>query len=286
MVMQLRWIPWIAILMVLSACEPAPPQQPARPNILLVVTDDQGHWACGFCGNTEIETPTMDLLAATGVWFAGASSPSPVCSPARASLLTGRLPSQHGIHDFLSETGTNERDWLADEILLPELLREAGYFTSLVGKWHLSGAGNPPDGVFDRWLSYDVVADGWHNQYLHRGPVHLLDNGEPVTVDGFQTAELARRAIEIIEHRSEDRPFFMLFAPTGTHALFEAHPDEWVNRYRRATFGEHPPWRELAMRVVGPSLDFSPTIPPRCSSSITPRSAPRTPGSVASDCTR
>ncbi len=225
--------------------------EPARPNILLVVTDDQGHWACGPCGSAEIETPTMDLLAATGVWFANASSPSPVCSPARASLLTGRLPSQHGIHDFLSETGSDEHDWLAGEILLPELLREAGYFTSLVGKWHLSGSGRPPAGVFDRWLSYDVGAEGWQNQYLHRGRVHLLDNGEAVTVDGFQTAELTRWAIEIIEHRSDDRPFFMLFAPTETHAPFDGHPDEWVDRYRSVSFADIPRGESSALPPNG-----------------------------------
>ncbi len=238
--MKLHLLATCFVLAVVLGCVPSPPPQPTPPNILLIVTDDQGHWACGPCGSTELETPTMDLLAATGVWFANASSPSPVCSPARASLLTGRLPSQHGIHDFLSETGTDERDWLADEILLPKVLRDAGYFTSLVGKWHLSGSGRPPAGVFDRWLSYDVAAEGWRNQYLHRGPVHLLDNGEPVTVDGFQTAELTRSAIKIIGHRPQDRPFFMLFAPTETHAPFEGHPDDWVDRYRAASFADIP----------------------------------------------
>ena len=226
----------------IAACAPAPvpAPEPVRPNILLVVADDQGHWTCGPCGSSEIQTPTMDRLAEEGTFFTNASSPSPVCSPARASLLTGRLPSQHGIHDFLSESGADERDWLADEILLPDLLREAGYFTALVGKWHLSGSGRPPAGVFDRWLSYDVSADGWRNQYVHRGPVHLLDNGKPVTVVGFQTAELTRSAVEIIEQRPEDRPFFMLFAPTETHAPFEDHPDDWVGRYRRASFADIP----------------------------------------------
>jgi len=238
--MNSRWLASAIILLPVWACSPAPAPEPTRPNILLVVTDDQGHWACGPCGNTELQTPTMDFLAESGTWFANASSPSPVCSPARASLLTGRLPSQHGIHDFLSETGTNDRDWLADEILLPELLNEGGYFTSLVGKWHLSGSGVPPDGMFDRWLSFDVVAEGWRNQYLHRGRVHLLDNGEPLTIEGSQTAELARRAIELVEYGLPDQPFFLIFAPTDTHAPFEGHPEGWVERYRRIDFVDIP----------------------------------------------
>jgi arylsulfatase A-like enzyme len=85
-----------------------------------------------------------------------------------------------------------------------------------------------------------VAADGWQNQYLHRGRVHLLDNGEPVTVDGFQTAGLTRSAVEIVERRPHDRPFFMLFAPTETHAPFEGHPEEWVERYRTASFADLP----------------------------------------------
>ncbi len=256
MVMIIRLLAVVPIAGALLACAPAPSPAPSRPNILLVVTDDQGHWACGPCGNSEVQTPTMDLLAGSGTWFANASSPSPVCSPARASLLTGRLPSQHGIHDFLSETGRDERDWLADEILLPEILNSAGYFTSLVGKWHLSGSGVPPADLFDRWLSYDVVPEGWRNQYLHHGRVHLLDNGQPLTVDGSQTAELGRRAIEIIDGRPPDRPFFLLFAPTDTHAPFEGHPEAWVERYRELDFADIPTGESSSLPPHGAASVF------------------------------
>lgn len=241
-------------LVVLSAvaCAPAGPRGRSRPDIVLIVADDLGHWACGPCGSREIETPTMDRLAADGVWFRNASSPSPVCSPARASLLTGRLPSQHGIHDFLSETGTGGRDWLADELLLPELLRREGYFTALVGKWHLDPTGVPPPRAFDRWIAYDVTVEGWRNQYDHRGPVHLLNGGRPVTVDGPQTAELVRRAIEVVEDRPVDRPLFLLFAPTETHAPFEGHPEEWVERYREASFVDIPRGESSPLPAAGP----------------------------------
>ena len=238
--MNTRLFAIVLLSTVVAACAPAPTPEPARPNILLVVTDDQGHWACGPCGNSEIQTPIMDLLAEEGTFFTNASSPSPVCSPARASLLTGRLPSQHGIHDFLSETGTDERDWLADELLLPEILHDSGYFTSLVGKWHLSGSGVPSAGIFDRWLSYDVAAEGWRNQYLHTGRVNLLEDGRSLTVDGSQTAELGRRAMEILDGRPSEQPFFLLFAPTDTHAPFEGHPEERVERCRGLEFADIP----------------------------------------------
>lgn len=238
-------------LLAAAGCGPSALPALDRPNILLIVADDLGPWACGPCGSSEIETPTMDRLAATGVWFSNASSPSPVCSPARASLLTGRLPSQHGIHDFLSETGTESRDWLAGELLLPELLRGAGFHTALVGKWHLSAAGVPPPRAFDRWLSYDVAAEGWQNQYLHSGPVHLVDDGRPLTVNGPQTAELIRRAARIIDERPGDRPFFLLLAPTETHAPFEGHPEAWVARYRRASFTDIPRGESSPLPVAG-----------------------------------
>jgi arylsulfatase A-like enzyme len=238
--MRLQRLRLVPALILVSACAPDPSPEVDRPNILLVVADDHGHWACGPCGSREILTPTMDLLAEEGTYFANAASPSPVCSPARASLLTGRLPSQHGIHDFLSETGNDDRNWLADEVLLPEILKNAGYFTSLFGKWHLSGSGRPPPGIFDRWISYDVGAEGWRNQYHHDGPVHLLDDGEPLTADGPQIEVLAGGAIETLAGRPADRPFFMLVAPTDTHAPFEGHPEACVERYRGLDFADIP----------------------------------------------
>ena len=74
-----------------------------RPNILLFLTDDHGQWANGCYGNSELQTPNLDRLAAEGARFADAFTPCPVCSPARACLLTGRTPSQVGIHDWLQE---------------------------------------------------------------------------------------------------------------------------------------------------------------------------------------
>ena len=88
---------------------------PAQPNILLFLTDDHGQWAARCYGNAALPTPNLDRLAAEGVRFANAFTPSPVCSPARACLLTGRTPSQVGIHDWLQEAVPviGDFDWLA-----------------------------------------------------------------------------------------------------------------------------------------------------------------------------
>ena len=169
-----------------------------------------------------------------------ATSPAPVCSPARASLLTGRLPSQHGIHDFLSEAPEFDGDWLEDEVLLPELLQQSGYRTALIGKWHCGADSLPPQRGFDRWVSYDVRRAGWRNQYVHDGAVHLSDQGDPITVEGHQSEHLVRMAVEFIEEGDPGTPFFLLFAPTETHAPFEGYPERWMGRYRTSGFDGVP----------------------------------------------
>jgi choline-sulfatase len=91
------------------------------PNVLVFLTDDHAQWASGCHGNTEIRTPTLDYLAGTGVRFENAYTPSPVCSPARASFFTGQVPSQHGIHDYLAEADPEVQavDWLGGQATAP-----------------------------------------------------------------------------------------------------------------------------------------------------------------------
>jgi len=232
------------LVMTTLACG-SPTQQadtasPLPPNIVLFLADDHGQWASGPYGNNEVETPALDSLAASGVLMANATSPSPVCSPARTSLLTGRLPSQHGIHDFLAERPNSEYDWLDDEVLLSELLQQAGYRTALIGKWHCSATSLEPARGFDRWLSYDQGPEDWPNQYLHHGTVHLSDQGSPISVDGFQLEHLGRTALEFITTGDPEQPYFLLFAPTDTHAPFTGHPEGWVEGYRNEVLKDVP----------------------------------------------
>ena len=154
-----------------------------QPNILLFLTDDHGAWALGANGNAEVQSPTLDGIAQSGARFANAFTPCPVCSPARASLLTGRTPSQVGIHDWLQEAESDigDRDWLRDEITLPELLRGAGYHCGLSGKWHLGRSHETPRG-FDwcfglpRWQGKHIENYSYH---LNRSEEHTSELQSP-----------------------------------------------------------------------------------------------------------
>lgn len=142
----------LLITPLLLAAENPPTANSPKPNILLIMTDDHGRWALGEY-DKRIQTPNIDHLAKHGVRFDQAISPVPVCSAARASLMTGRIPSQHGVHDFLSDSDGLVKDWLAAEHLLSEELQDLGYRVGLFGKWHASSESWKPAKGFDRWLS-------------------------------------------------------------------------------------------------------------------------------------
>jgi arylsulfatase A-like enzyme len=91
---------------------------PRPPNIIVVMGDDHAQWAVGAYGLDALDTPNIDWLAERGVLFENAMSPAPVCSPARASFHTGKMPSQHGVHDFLAEQDEFDANWLSGETLL------------------------------------------------------------------------------------------------------------------------------------------------------------------------
>jgi len=125
--MKYARILWCITLLVLASCK----EQTQRPNIILMMTDDQGWYDAGFNGNTQIMTPNLDQLAAEGVIFDRFYSASAVCSPTRASVITGRNPLRMNI------LGANSGHMLPGEITLPEILSEQGYATGHFGKWHL-----------------------------------------------------------------------------------------------------------------------------------------------------
>lgn len=214
-----------------------------RPNIVLFLTDDHGAWALRCYGNREVRTPVLDGMAAGGVRFGNAFTPCPVCSPARACLLTGRTPSQVGIHDWIQEKieEVGDRDWLADEITLPQLLHEAGYHCGLSGKWHLGQSHLTPRG-FDWYFGLPR----W--QGAHTGAYTYLDNGQTVEIDGNKTQIITDRAMQFVDQAPKDRPFFLNVGYIATHSPWANQEPELVESYASATLNDIPndpphPWR-------------------------------------------
>ena len=169
---------------------------PTRPNILVFLTDDHGRWATGCYGNSEVRSPAMDRLAAEGCRMTAAFTPSPVCSPARASFFTGRLPSQHGIHDWIHETAEPglSHPGLESQTTIAHVLKAAGYQTALTGKWHC-GASRRPQAGFDRWFSY---AD---DQTPHCGRTRFCDQGTIVEHEGQQADAITEAALDFLGRR-------------------------------------------------------------------------------------
>lgn len=208
----------------------------AKQNIVLFLTDDHGQWALGSYGHQELHTPNLDYLAATGVQMDNAFTPIPVCSPARASLLSGRLPSQHGLHDYLASPNDEleGRSWLTEETTLPQLLSDAGYEVACCGKWHLGGDEEPQPG-FDYWFTLG-------NDYPveHGGPHRYCDNGRSRVISGYKTRIITDQALHFLRQRDGQRPFFLIVGYTATHSPWRDHPQRLVDAYRGCSFDDVP----------------------------------------------
>ena len=210
-----------------------------RPNILLFLTDDHGAWANGCYGNSEVQTPTIDALAADGTRFANAYTPTPVCSPARACLLTGKTASQVGIHDWLEEAipEVAERDWLGGARTLFDYLSAAGYHTGLSGKWHLGQSHLAPKGA-----DYHFGLPGWQGR--HNSAYTYVRNGEMVELTGNKSRFITDHAIEFLDTVPDDKPFFLNVGYIATHSPYrqQTHDPLQTARYHDCPFAEIPPW--------------------------------------------
>lgn len=201
----------VAIVMTPSAAA----QSPSRPtNLVFILTDNQGAWTLGCYGNEDIRTPHIDRLAAEGIRFKRALSSNPVCSPTRATFLTGLLPSQHGVHSFLDPKymmGPEAYNTLDEFTSLGEVLKGAGYVCGLSGKWHL-GANLTPSEGFSFWIT---KPDGSTREFYDQD---VIEEGRLRREEGYTTDLWTRRGIEFIE-QNQDRPFFLFLAYNGPYSL-------------------------------------------------------------------
>jgi arylsulfatase A-like enzyme len=208
---------------------------PARPvNLVFILTDNQGAWTLGCYGNRDIRTPHIDRLAAQGIRFTRALSSNPVCSPTRATFLTGLIPSQHGVHSFLDPKfmmGPEAYNTLQEFRSLGEVLRDAGYVCGLSGKWHL-GANLTPSEGFTTWTT---KPDGHTTEFYDQ---NVIENGALRKEAGYTTDLWTRKGIEFLE-QNHTRPFFLFLAYNGPYALGGLMNHKARNRHA-ATYADQP----------------------------------------------
>lgn len=197
------------------------------PNILVFVTDDHARWALPTYGGTGLTTPTIDALAARGTVFDNAYTNCPVCSPARASVLTGLVPAQHGVRDFIAAAPRyHAPDRLAGLDTLPEQLQRAGYRCGLSGKWHIGRDEHPARG-FDFWHALSGVYP-----ITHDGHQEMSRNGELFEHHGSLTDTITQGALEFLAGQGADQPFFLYVSYYATHSPWTGQPADRVQAAR------------------------------------------------------
>ncbi len=207
-----------------------------RPNFVFILVDDMGWMDIGANGSTFYETPNIDQLASEGVRFTQAYAASPICSPTRASIMTGKNPARINMTQWIGGPGNPDyqRNLPLEEVLFPELLKQAGYTNIFLGKWHL----NNREGEGTYWpdkQGFDInIAGHWRgglyipNKYFSPWDIPNLQNGH---VGQYMTDRLAQEAVDFIDSHVEN-PFLLYLSFYSVHAPFNA-PGERVRKFVR-----------------------------------------------------
>lgn len=198
---------FMAALLICATVQSTQAQKP--PNILFILTDDQGWWELGAHGNQWIDTPVLDSLYRQSVSFSRYYA-APVCSPTRAGLITGRYHLRTGLYNTRFGGDVIARE----EITIAQLLKESGYRTGLFGKWHLGKyyGYQPHQKGFDEFLGHYA---GHIDEYDY--PDQIVHNGEPVEARSYVTDLFTDAAIEFIDY-PDDRPFFCYLSYNAPHS--------------------------------------------------------------------
>ena len=220
-----RVVMLLALMGLLGAAGPAAAQQRGNGpnldleersggeprNVVFILVDDHRYDAMSYMGHPFVETPHMDALAEGGAHFANAFVTTSLCSPSRASILTGQYMHTHGVMD----NNTRARE---GSVFFPEYLQRAGYQTAFVGKWHMGGGSDEPRPGFDHWVSFR--GQGRYLPPENREYTWNV-NGERVPQEGYVTDELTDYALDWLENReAKDRPFFLYLSHKAVHANF------------------------------------------------------------------
>ncbi len=197
-----------------------PPPGGKRRNIVFILTDDHRYDAFSFMETQPfLETPNMDRLAAEGANCANTFVTTSLCSPSRASILTGKYAFQHRIVD-------NNTPIPEGTVFFPQFLQKAGYQTAFIGKWHMGAVGDSPQPGFDRWVSFK----GQGSYLPDKNGLNV--DGKKVPQKGYITDELTDYAVDWINQQPADRPYFLYLSHKAVHSHFvpaERHKGRFAN---------------------------------------------------------
>lgn len=219
---QFAWLSWTGFLLFcinvgdLRAEETAPPLTLPKidgstpQNVVIILIDDLRHDALRCTGHSFIDTPNIDRLAKDGIQFQNAFVTTSLCSPSRASILTGQYMHRHHVID-------NNVPAPPGTIYFPQYLQKAGYQTAFLGKWHMGGGSDDPQPGFDHWVSFRGQGN-----YMSPGLGWKLNvDGKPVPQKGYITDELTDYAIDWLDKIDPARPFFLEISHKAVHGPFE-----------------------------------------------------------------
>ncbi|MEC9096151.1 MAG: sulfatase-like hydrolase/transferase, partial [Planctomycetota bacterium] len=233
---------WIVLLLCLVTLKTSARQ----PNVIFILADDLGYSELGCYGNDFNETPSLDKLSKLGMRFSDAYAAAPVCSPYRASLMTGLHPARVGILDYLRPNSAFAIS--PEQYTLPRAFQANGYTTGFIGKWHLTGYKyhnsefevRPTDVGFDTEIGGEIKGVGnganfW--PYVFRDqPIRWLDFKEnKLGNDEYLVDRMNYEAVQFIESNQE-KPFFLYLSHYSTHSILNGRPDK-VKKY----IAKHPP---------------------------------------------
>ncbi len=187
----------------------------AKPrNVVFILSDDHRYDAMSFMGHPLAKTPHMDAMAGAGIHLKNAFVTTSLCSPSRASILTGLYTFRHRVID-------NQRLVPQGTLFFPQYLQQAGYSTGFIGKWHMGAASDDPRPGFDYWVSFK----GQGQYYPPNDKYTINDNGKRVPQDGYITTLLTRHAIEFLKQQTDrEKPFFLYLSHKAVHGPFTPEP--------------------------------------------------------------
>lgn len=211
MVFRRCWaVIWIVLVMAAGAASAA------QRNIVFILTDDQRYDAIGAL-NPYFETPHLDALAKSGILFENAFVTTSLCSPSRASFLSGQWAHRHGVLD-------NSTQLDPETPTFPRALQDAGYETAFIGKWHMGGESDAPRPGFDHWVSF-------RGQGIYLNQIFNV-NGEHVRTEGHNVDRVTNFAVEFLK-RPHDKPFMLYVSHKAVHADFvpaDRHKGSYADR--------------------------------------------------------